>query len=178
MFKYIVATVALLAASVANAASWSTLDVNNPGFNYSVSPATTIWFYDGNITPQNAANIQSVTETQFGLAAGSLSYVSQCDTAGSSGSCTGATSPTAGSFTSTNPFNYLAVHLGGQELLFYWATAITAFTIEDVEGGLSLSGLSNYRAYGDLTSVPVPASAWLLISGIGFITIMRRRINL
>jgi hypothetical protein len=177
MFKNLVAVALLFIASIANAATWSMLDVNNPGFSYSVAPATTIWYYDDNITPQNAVNIKAVTENQFGLVADSLSYVSQCDTAGNSGSCTGGTSPSAGTFTSTNPFNYLAVHLGQQELLFYWDSAISAFSIEDIEGGVNLRGVSNYRAYSGVAAVPVPTSAWLLVSGLAIFGVMRRRIH-
>ena len=168
----------LASATLVNASTWSSLDVLSPGFTYSVNPASAIWYFDGNITPQNPVNIKTVTENQFSLTPGSLSYVSSCDSPTSA--CTGAT---GGAIAGTNTyvsdvaFNYLAVHFGRAELLFNWDSAITSFSISDND--LFRGGLSNYRAYSDggVSAVPLPGAVWLFGSAIlGFVGVRRHKL--
>ncbi|MBA5687580.1 FxDxF family PEP-CTERM protein [Rugamonas apoptosis] len=65
------------------------------------------------------------------------------------------------------PYDYLAVHVGGGELLFHWTAKVTApFTI-------SGSGLSNYRAY--ISPVPEPETYAMLLAGFGVLGFMARR---
>jgi hypothetical protein len=76
-------------------------------------------------------------------------------------------------FISPSAINYLAVHFGGSEFLFYWEQAINDFKIE----GLS-NWLSNYKAHGNSVAVvPVPTSAWLFASGLGVFCVLRRRLH-
>lgn len=175
LLGYLIVAPLLFVASYANASTWSVLNPLNPGFTYTVYPASDILSYNGNITPQSPANIQSVTETQFGLASGALTFVSGCDSPTSG--CTNATGGASGStntFSSTTIFDYLAIHFGQQELLFHWNNGITDFSFTDNNN--SFKGLSNYRAYSDgLSEVPLPAAGWLFGSALmGFMGLRRK----
>ena len=149
---------------------------------YSPSPAETIWYYDGNIHNQSAANILNVVNTQFGLASGVLHYVSGCDSANSN--CTDASDGQGGQgysneFTSKSNYNYLAVHFGQGELLFHWATPIAANSPFKINIPCGLGGLSNYRAYDapSPTPTPLPPAALLFASAIiGLLLTKNRRI--
>lgn len=185
MFKYRTSKVALLTSLLffsigASASLWTPLTPASPGFSYSPSPAASILYFAGNITPQSSANIQTVTETQFGLAPNSLTYVSGCDnptsgcTNASGGTLTGVFTNT---FSSDVAFDYLAVHFGQAELLFHWTNPITTFEYGNLSDGLGIRGLSNYRAYDDgaLSPVPLPSAIWLFASAIlGFACFGRR----
>ena len=165
----------LISTGTASAVTFTPLDPLSLGFTYSVSPANEILFADENITPQSPANIQSVTEIEFGLIPGSLTFVSACDSPTSD--CIGASGGASGdtnTFVSDNPFNYLAIHFGEAELLFYWADAITNFSITDTND--LFNDLSNYRAYSDgVSEVPLPAAAWLFGSALlGFAGFKRK----
>lgn len=156
---------------------WSVLTPGAPGFTYTVFPANDIRYYNGNITNQSPANIETVVETQFGLGTSALTLVSQCDEPTSV--CTGATGGASGgtnTFSSNAAFNYLAVHFGQAELLFYWDNAITNFSFTDPNN--MFRGLSNYRAYSDgVSEVPLPAAGWLFGSALlGFVGLSRRRL--
>jgi len=74
-------------------------------------------------------------------------------------------------------FNYLAVHIGGGEMLFHWSTAVSDFTLNG-------PSLSNYRAYvppgSTLSStqpgvVPEPGTVPLVFAGLGLLGLMLRR---
>jgi hypothetical protein len=128
---------------------------------YSPSAAN-IWSYDGNISNQSSANILKVIDTQFGLGSKALTAVSQCNIGCSS------------TYTSTKSFDYLAVHYGNGELLFDFSKPITSFTISGLH-----NGLSNYRAYNNISPVSEPTEGALLLSGIGllgFIAIRRKSV--
>ena len=65
-----------------------------------------------------------------------------------------------------HPYDYLAVHVGGGELLFHWSAKVTApFTITG-------SNLSNYRAY--ISAVPEPETYAMLLAGFGVLGFMAR----
>jgi hypothetical protein len=106
---------------------------------------------------QNPATIQTSITDQFG---GSLTLVDNGDFGG-------------GQLTS-NPFNILAIHYGGptggNEVLFFFNTLMTAFDVE-----IAPHGVSNFRAFtgsgGTIppiagNQVPVPAAVWLFGSGL------------
>ena len=173
----LVASPLLLVSSNVSASTWTVLNPSSPGFTYSVFPADDIRYFDGNITPQSPANIKTVTETQFGLSPGALTFASACDSPTSG--CTNATGGVSGdtnTFSSTVAFNYLAVHFGKAELLFYWDNPINNFSFTDDDG--FVRGLSNYRAYSDgLSEVPLPAAGWLLGSAlVGFMGLRRKTV--
>jgi hypothetical protein len=175
--KRLLALSLLFTASYASATTWSVLNPSNPGFAYSVYPATDIRYYDGNINNQSAANIETVIETQFGLASDALTFASSCDSATSS--CTNATGGASGNtntFTSNVAFNYLAVHFGRAELLFHWLNPINNFSFTDTNN--AFRGVSNYRAYSDgLSQVPIPAAGWLFAPALlGFVGLRRKKI--
>lgn len=156
----------------ASAITYIPLDVNNPGFTYSPTPAAEILFVDENITPQNPVNIQAATETGFGLPAGSLNFVGETAVADTSSS----------SFISDVAFNYLAIHFGGSELFFRWTDAINSFSISDfkdvTEGADGTGGgISNFRAYSDLTPIPLPAAGWLFGSALIGLMGLRRKLH-
>lgn len=182
--KALVLIAFLVTTSQASAAVWSPLDPSMTPFSYSPNPADAIWYYDDNLTPQNDASIRAEVETVFGLTAGTLSSVSQCDSATSA--CTGASATqfsasgsTTNTYSSIAGFNYLAIHFGQSELVFHWINPINEFTFTDLDGKDGfVKGLSNYRAYSDnVSAVPVPAAAWLFASGLGFFGVARRRIS-
>lgn len=172
----------LITASTIASATWTSLNPSATPFSYSPTPADAIWHYDGNLTPQNDANIRAEVENVFGLTAGSLFSVSKCDSATSG--CTGASATetsaggsTTNTYSSINAFNYLAIHFGQAELVFHWINPINAFTFTDLNGPNGfVRGLSNYRAYG-VSEIPVPAAAWLFASGLGFFGVARRRVR-
>jgi hypothetical protein len=70
--------------------------------------------------------------------------------------------------------NYVAVHYGQAESLFYFANGISQFDLSFIQGNF---GLSNYRAYGSETpsAVPLPAALPLMLSGLGILGFASRR---
>ncbi len=83
------------------------------------------------------------------------------------------------SIATSDPYNYLAVHVGGGELLFrFYDTFNGPFKIQKTDG--TGGGLSNYRSYlgpeiHAPTATPVPAAVWLFGSGlVGLIGIRRK----
>ncbi len=81
---------------------------------------------------------------------------------------------TTGAFNfGNNLVNYLAVHYGQGESLFYFANGVSQFDLSFIQGNF---GLSNYRAYGTPSAVPVPAAVWLFGSVLfGFAAFSKRR---
>ena len=79
ILKAMVAVSFFTASTIASAAVWSSLNPSSTPFSYSPTPADAIWHYNGNLTPQNDANIRAEVENVFGLTAGSLFSVSKCD---------------------------------------------------------------------------------------------------
>jgi len=80
-----------------------------------------------------------------------------------------------GSFDFGKVANFIAVHYGQAESLFYFANGITEFDLAFIKGNF---GLSNYRAYGieNPTTVPVPGAVWLFGTAlIGFVSLSKTR---
>jgi hypothetical protein len=136
------------------------------GFTATYSPTAdvaSIWF-NGNVSPQSPANVAASITGQFG---GTLTLAGQDDNYNS------------GSISLPgNPFDVLAIHLGGagggNELLFFFNTAITEFDVTTFDQGGG-NNLSNFRAY-TTSPVPLPAAAWLFGSAlIGLAGIKRRK---
>jgi hypothetical protein len=153
--------------------------IDGNAVHYTPSPALQVKYYADNITPQDAANLRDVINTQFGLSGLSAvgNAVSQCDNPASGCSHASGASIQSGlysnSFTSTVAYNYLAVHFGQGELLFHWAAPLAAGTVFEI-GGLP-RGLSNYRAYAGVSAVPEPGTYAMLLGGLGLLGMISRR---
>jgi hypothetical protein len=120
------------------------------------------------VSPQDADSVKDSITDQFG---GSLTLVDDGDFGG-------------GLLETLNPFNILAIHYGGptggNEVLFFFNTLMTAFDVE-----IAPHGVSNFRAFtgsgGDIppiagNEVPVPAAVWLFGSGLlGLIGAARKK---
>lgn len=133
---------------------------------FSPSPATEIYFSNDkdDFNPQDQDHIGSVIEDTFGLASGALVNGDKVDNAGGGSSA---------SFTSTQAYEYLAVHFGKHELLFHFANSITAGTVFSITTEGRAAGLSNFRSY---SVIPIPAAVWLFGSGLlGLLGASRRK---
>lgn len=134
---------------------------NSATFDISPVPVT-VFYIDSNITNDPSVIAQQV-ELAFGLSPGTLGGL--CDGCGSvSGSTLNISDP--------NGFDFLAVHLGGAELFFHWASSITSATLtllaNDPPPGL---GFSNWRTF---SAIPVPGAAILFLSALGFLGFGRK----
>lgn len=128
---------------------WTTLDANGDIGNQGIG----------------SSNLSTWIKNTSGYS-GALTLVSSVDSLG--GGSTGA-------FDFGNKSaNYVAVHYGQAESLFYFQNGISDFDLNFVEGNF---GLSNYRAYSNESpsAVPVPSAIWLFGSAIfGFIGLSKR----
>ena len=177
IFRPLCAAMLLSAAAVSHAATWTqpaisggdsfAVTYKNKTTNLTVSPGGLstgdVRYYDGNLTPQSPDAILGYVATQFSVAPATLSLAAYCNSDGTNCSGASVSGPASGiySFNTTSAFDYLAVHLGGGELLFHWAIPTSSFTITGLTGG----ALSDYRAY--VSSVPLPGAAWLFLSALG-----------
>ena len=143
------------------------------GASYHFEPSTTppimgVYGWDGgNLTPQNPAFVGSAINTAFGIA---TTFKEEANLVNNN---------SLQSISTTEAYNYLAVHVGGGELLFrFYDTFNGPFKIQKTDG--TGGGLSNYRSYlgpeiHAPTATPVPAAVWLFGSGlVGLIGIRRK----
>ncbi|MDF1481112.1 VPLPA-CTERM sorting domain-containing protein [Extensimonas sp. H3M7-6] len=180
IFRPLCAAILVSAAAVSHAATWTqpaisggnsfTVTYQSKATNLTVTPdglnTGDVWYYDSNLTPQSPSAILGYLATQFNVAPSTLSLAAFCNSDGTGCSGASVSGPAKGttgtySFNTTSAFDYLAVHLGGGELLFHWAIPTSSFTISGLTGG----ALSDYRAY--VSSVPLPGAAWLFLSALG-----------
>lgn len=179
-----IANASFISVGPASPVSWTipqgnhsaTITVNFTGYTgATVSNASEVFLSknaNSDISNQSAVGVATAMNTAFGLAVGTIhTYTSvatqannQVDSLGGGSSAT---------ISPANPFNYLAVHAGNNELFFHWATAITSLNITTSGPGI---GLSNYRAFNAVSAVPVPTAVWLFGSGLlGLIGAARRK---
>lgn len=177
IFRPLCAAMLVSVGAVSHADTWTqpaisggdsfTVTYKSKTTNLSVTPGglstDDVWYYDSNLTPQSPADILSYLATQFNVTPSTLSLAAYCDSDGTNCSGASVSGPTSGTyaFNTTSAFDYLAVHLGGGELLFHWAIPTSSFTITGLTGG----SLSDYRAY--VSSVPLPGAALLFLSALG-----------
>ena len=146
--------------------STSGFTVGSRQVTYGPVAADQVWVYDGaNITPQNAANIENIIETQFnlpGTGVGSLVLVGQND------------AQSTNSFTLTKATSYLAIHYGRGELLFHWDTPLAANTVFEISN--LPRGISNFRAFDTIAApVPEPSTYAMMLAGLGLAGFAARR---
>ena len=177
-----VAAALALSSFAANSAPL-TIDPSNPidGITWSVTPSDFLHsaYYDGNVTPQSASNIDTVLSGWFNL---NLTLVSQADHCGLGGlSCNDEQS----TLTYTGPAaNVFGIHIGGGEFAFYFTAPITTLAL--VLSGAT--GISDVRAFCSLSScgdsinqppteTPLPAALPLFgsVIGAGWLAMRRRR---
>jgi len=186
-------TLTALTTSMANAAS-VTLTPNSASASISatVVKGTLSFIYSGSsvvstivvkdqneLSNQNYDTVADAIETTFSLPANTFATETVVDV--SSDSFKADISGNSTSIISDMAYDYLAVHFGGYEVFFHFATlypANTAFNITNVsatKGG----GLSNYRVYNsDPSVVPLPASALLFGPALlGFLGFRRKNKN-
>jgi hypothetical protein len=183
LFRNTAIALALGLAGVANASSitptsgttpfsFTVVDTNGAGsgtatFLLTTAPtgtSTSLQFVDTNPPGgQSATNIGDLLETSFGLSSTALTVVDQCD------QCS--TNPMVIDPAGSTTFNYLAVHLGGSELLFHFLSPVLSASINLTSGGLG--GFSDWRAY-TTSAVPLPGAAWLFLSALGVFGLRRK----
>jgi hypothetical protein len=73
------------------------------------------------------------------------------------------------SLTDVSAFDYLAIHMGGAELLFHWSQPITSMTLLALDS--FPGGLSNYRGY---LETPIPGALVLFMSALGLLGLGRK----
>jgi hypothetical protein len=111
---------------------------------------------------QDAGSIGDLLESAFGLGPTALTSVASCD------ACP--TDPMVIDPTGNTTFDYLAVHMGGSELLFHFLSPVTSATIDLITG--TLGGFSNWRAYS--SPIPLPGAVWLFLSALGLFGLRRK----
>lgn len=147
----------------------STITVGASTVTFSPTPATRIITGSGtgggDFNPQGINSIRTDIEAAFNALdsttafTGTLVNVGECESGSSSGLTCSGFDTTGGSVGPGSFFNYLAIHFGLTEIVFYYATPINQFSISGLP-----QDISNFRAY---SVVPLPAAAWLFISAIG-----------
>lgn len=163
-----------LAVGTADAAVWTSVGpasgflIGTNTVTFSPTPANAIRYIPTNLNPQNPDSVKSYVLDAF-PSAGTLTTVGACNTDGAETPAASCTHSGGSASYNGSAFNYLAVHFGQNELVFYFASAISSF---------ELSGLpkdwSNFRAY-TTSAVPLPAAALLFGTAVAGLAGFKRR---
>jgi hypothetical protein len=144
--------------------------------NLHVDPSATltspIFFYDGNLTPQNPARIQQALVDAFPqlTSTSQISLVGACDNGANCGTSSSVSNSTGFRVNTTSAFDYLAIHLCGGELFLHWSAPITTALLS----GLDTGSISNFRAFtSGVSSVPIPGALGLFLGALGVFGIGR-----
>ncbi|KAF3998656.1 PEP-CTERM sorting domain-containing protein [Glaciimonas immobilis] len=174
--------VALRAQAAPTTPTWTveTIIVNNQtglgsftaadgnAFSFTDTPSTPglkVGYYNGNLgdNSQSAILTDIKNSNLFGLSpTKSLTGIGLGDISGSTAT-----------IISTAAYDYLAVHVGGGELLFNWSTPTKSNFVITSNGSGSGGGLSNYRSF--VSAVPEPETYAMLLGGLGLIGVIVRR---
>lgn len=138
-------------------------------FPFRVIPTTNpvpVVFFDTNPPfSQSPSVIAAELQTLYGTTG--LGVVTVCDNIPAG--CTGTSfSSTSFSLSGVPAFDYLALHFGGGELFFHWASPITSMTLLALNG--FPGGLSDYRTY---LTTPLPGALVLFLTALGFLGLRR-----
>lgn len=153
--------------------NFTIIDTTGPAapetFTLVVSPTTNpipVVFYDTNPPfSQSPSVIAAELQTLYGTPP--LGLVTQCDNI--PGGCTGTSfSSSTFSLTGLPAFDFLALHFGGGELFFHWASPITGVTL--TASPSFPGGLSDYRTY---LTTPLPGALLLFLTALGFFGLRR-----
>jgi hypothetical protein len=173
------ASISVNAAWIESADVTSGVSLANEGqsISFSFTPGVVEklwWSNDGNpgdFANQNASTIAAEINEVFGANTVNFAtdFVDQGNFNGGD----------AGAISLNNSFNFLAIHLGTNELFFKLLSPVKEFSIFDIVGSRrNGAGLSNFRAF-DTTppnAVPVPAAVWLFGSALaGLVGTSRRK---
>lgn len=144
--------------------------IDGQSFSFTASSGIRSAYYNANLVPSSPTAIASsvISSGLFGLSSNST-----LTTVGF-GNLSGKTATISG----LDPYNFLAVHVGGGELLFNWTPLNnSSFTINS-----SLGNLSNFRAYAsdgmgnaNVSPVPEPETYAMLLAGLCVVGAMVRR---
>lgn len=177
----------------ANAAWLDSIDVISPvsltndsqSISFKFAPGTVEklwWSSDANpddFANQNVTTIANEINDIFGAGTINLpsDFVAQGDY-NALGSGFSGSNDRNGTISLNNSFNFLAIHLGSNELFFKLLSPVDTFSIYDIESSRGNgAGLSNFRAFNTAPSaVPVPAAIWLFGSALaGLVGTSRRK---
>lgn len=158
---------------VINSSGLGTFSVDGQSFSFTASSGIRGAYYNANLVPNSEDAIASslISSGIFGLSSNSTLRI-----VGSANNLSGKTATISG----LAPYNFLAVHVGGGELLFNWVPLNnSSFTINS-----SRDNLSNFRAYAsngmgsaNVTPVPEPETYAMLLAGLCVVgaTVRRKR---
>ena len=149
----------------AGAGGTATMDIDPTTF-----PLDAVYI-DTNPGSNDQTAIGNLIEAAYGLPANALVNGAVCDGGGCLTTSNGGNTLTV---TTLAAFDYLAVHLGGSELFFHWASPITSATLTILNSTLTGAGFSNWRTYSGVSAVPLPGAAFLFLSALGFLGLRRK----
>lgn len=177
------------AAWIESADVTSGVSLTNEGqsisFKFTPGVVDKLWWSNdanpGDFANQNASTIASEINEVVGVNTVNFAtdFVAAGDYKKAGSGFTAMRGKNAGTISLNNSFNFLAIHLGTNELFFKLLSPVNTFSIFDIESSRGNgAGLSNFRAFNTTppNAVPVPAAVWLFGSALaGLVGTSRRK---